>query len=188
MTTISNANSTALLILQQANPVEATKQQQPGADNLEAVANGVGGKIAVSQQPGQAESKISEAMFSVNTVSANKLKLDLIDRAGKALGVDQSDYASKDEFVSAMQGALTKIKTQENGPQAIAAIEKDLGLDKLGVSLEDVVASARDPEREDNLTRALEKQAGKTKDAEKDGSEPQFFRPSELGLYAATPV
>ncbi|TCQ14997.1 hypothetical protein [Rhizobium sp. PP-CC-3G-465] len=186
MTTVSSMNSAALLILQQTNSISATQQQKSVTDDLVAVANGIGGKIGATKQPSQTQSRISESMFNLNNVNVNKLKLDLIERAGKALGVDQNDYASKDEFVSAMQGALSKLKAQDDGQQAIAVIEKGLGLDKLGVTLEDVINSAKNPDREDTLDKALAKQAGKEKEHQSEAL--LTVQPNEIGLYGIANV
>lgn len=160
MTTISKVNSAALAVLQQANAfADASRQDKPGLDKIVAVANGLDDKISVSKQPTQAQSKISEAMFSVTSVDIVKMKLDLIDRTGKALGVDQADYTSREDFVAAIQRAVGHLKL-EGGLQAVFALEKEIGLDKLGLSIDDVINSARDPDSDDKVTKALEKQTG----------------------------
>jgi len=182
MTTVPNVNSAALLILQQANSVAATKQEKSGADNIAAIANGIGDKIGVTKQPGQAESKISESIFSVNSVNVTKMKLDLIDRTGKALGVNRDDYASTNDFVNAMQQAYSKLKT-EGGQLAVMGLEKDLGLDKLGLSIDDVIESAKDSEANDKVTKALEKQAGKTKEDDEASQSMALLQPNAIGLY-----
>lgn len=191
MTFIASTNSAALLILTQANSVNSPEDEKAHSDTLVAVANGVGGKVGASLQPGQAESKISEAMFSVNNVNINKLKLDLIDRAATALGFDESDYETRGQFVSAMRVELVKIAADEGGEQKIAAMEKKLGLDELGVSLMDVVSSARNPEANDRVTQALEEREGvdKDKDEKKDESDddvPSSFQPDEMGIYGGS--
>ncbi|SFB18474.1 hypothetical protein SAMN03159496_02216 [Rhizobium sp. NFR07] len=191
MTFIAGTNSAALLILTQANSVNSPENEKARSDTLVAVANGVGGKVGASLQPGQAESKISEAMFSVNNVNINKLKLDLIDRAATALGFDESDYETRGQFVSAMRVELVKIAADEGGEQKIAAMEKKLGLDKLGVSLMDVVSSARNPEANDRVTQALEEREGvdKEKDEKKDERDddtPSSFQPDEMGIYGGS--
>ncbi|MFK4259938.1 hypothetical protein [Agrobacterium tumefaciens] len=184
MTTVSNVNSVALLMLQQAEPLTTAGQNRSSPDNLVAIANGVSERISVSKQPGQAESKISESMFSVNELSITKMKLDLIDRTGKALGVDQADYASREEFVNAMERALGKLK-MEGGQAAVMALNKELGLDKLGISVEDVINSAKDPDANDKVTKALEKEAGKKADDTDAVSQPLSLKPNEIGLYGA---
>jgi hypothetical protein len=105
------------------------------------------------------------------------MKLDLIDRAGEALGVKKSDYASMDEFVAATKKAFSDLKSKPDGQQAIAKIERDLGLDKLGISLDDLINSAGDPDKNDKVTQALKKQLGE--DAE-GGS---VLRKDEIGRY-----
>lgn len=122
------------------------------------------------------------------------MKLDLIDRTGKALGVNQEDYASRDEFVDAMRRALGKLKI-EGGMAAVMALEKELGLDKLGVSVDDVIASAADPDSNDKLTKALKEEAGILSDEEgneevEGGGEDEdqasaVFQADEIGLYSA---
>jgi hypothetical protein len=184
MAAISSVNSAALLILQQANSVNATESKKSGSDNLLAVANGLDDKIGVTRQPTQAQSKISESIFSVNRESVNKLKLDLIDRTGKALGVAHDDYASKDDFVDAMQKAFGKLKL-EGGDLAVKNLEAELGLDKLGLSILDVIQSARDPQASDKVTKALEKQSGNVKESDEAQRPSLLIQPDEIGLYGA---
>jgi hypothetical protein len=185
MTSISSINSAALLILQQTSATGAAEEEKAAAGDLVAVANGADMKISSTTQPGQAESRISEQMFSVNNVNINKLKMELIDRAAEALGFDESDYDTRGQFASAMRVAVVKLAHYEGGEEQIAAIEKELGLDKLGVSLLDVVSSARNPELDDKVSAALEEREGVEKDEEEegDGSTPSSFRPDEIGLY-----
>ena len=178
MTSISGTmNTAALLILQQTDTVENQKTRP--ADDLIAVANGKTPRIGVESQPTQAQSKISESLFSVNHDSVNKLKLDLIDRTAKALGVDKDDYSTREDFANAMQRALGRL-TIEGGDAALFALEKELGLDKLGISVSDVIASARDPEANDKVTKALEQQIGKVGDTER----PFAIGLHQFGLYA----
>lgn len=183
MTVISGMNNAALLILQQAGSTSATDELKSDAgSSLVAVANGVGGKIGLSAQPGRIESKISEAMFSVENVNINKLKLELIERAGQALGFDESDYETKSQFASAMRKAVIDMQAR-GADQQIAAIEKELGLDELGVSLLDVVSSARNPELDDKVTTALKEREGIEEKEEAEEAEKRSFQPDEIGLY-----
>ncbi len=158
-----------------------SRAEEPRLDKLLAVANG-GAEAGPAGALQQARSKVSEAMFSVNHVSVNELKLDLIERTANALGIDKDDHASRDDFVKAMQKAFGKLKT-EAGDLAVMALEKELGLDRLGVSLHDVIDSARDPEANDKLTKTLEKQWARS--GEHIGSEEQAltYQPDDIGLY-----
>lgn len=182
MTTVPSTNSAALLILQQTASIQSSKEQGAAADDLLAVANGISKQISSDQQPTPAQSKISESLFSVNHVSINKLKMDLIDRTGKALGVDQADFASREDFVDAMQKALGKLK-MEGGDDAVRGLEKELGLDKLGVSIQDVIDSAKDPEANDKLTKALEKQAKIDHRLEEVASQRSLVQLDDVGTY-----
>ena len=71
-------------------------------------------------------------------------------------------------------------------PAGKLQIEKDLGLDKLGVSLEDVINSARDPEQDDKVTEALKKQAGMVDEKEEDADKAVLLKQDEDGTYAPT--
>ncbi|GAC1043034.1 hypothetical protein [Rhizobium sp. No.120] len=165
MTLISNAPSAALASLQQLNKVTTISKQLPSAaDSLIAVATGQTNKVAVSKQPTQAQSKVSEAMFSMSKDSIAKQKLDLIERTGRALGVERSDYSSMDEFVAAMKKVYGEIKVQPGGMGALRALERQLGLDKLGLTIADVIESAQDGGSNDKVTKAFERQAKKEKD------------------------
>lgn len=181
MTIVSTLGSAALQILQPPVSVTAAKRDEAGTDDMIAIANGQTTMVAVGRQPAAAASQVSEAMFSVNAVSVTKMKLDLIDKAGKALGVNQADYDSRNDFVDAMRRALGRLKL-EGGQAAVMGLEKELGLDKLGVSIEDVIDSADDPEANDKLTKALERENGKTDLKDEDLA----AKPDEIGLYGTT--
>lgn len=184
MTSIFNTPSAALAILQQINAATAVSPKQPStASDLIAVASGQADKVAVSRQPTQAQSKVSEAFFGTdNKVNITKMKLDLIERTGKALGIEKDNFVSMDDFIAAMKDAFKKIK---NDPGAVHAIEKDLGLDKLGLSLEDVINSAMDGESNDKVTRALERQLnqGKDKKDDSEAGQPLVVSSDQTGLY-----
>lgn len=179
MTSISSTNQAALLILQQSvSPVNSTDAKKTDGDNLVAIAHGQPAKqtSGVTPQPTAAQSKISESLFSVNDRSVTQMKLDLIDRAGDALGVKKSDYASMDEFVAATKKAFSDLKSKPDGQRAIAKIESDLGL-KLGITLEDLINSADDPDKNDKVTQALKKQLA---EGAEGGS---ILQQDEIGRY-----
>lgn len=180
MTSISSTNEAALLILQQSvSPVNSTEAKKTDGDNLVAIAHGqpVKQTSGMTLQPTAAQSKISDALFSVNDRSVTQMKLDLIDRAGDALGVKKSDYASMDDFVAATKKALSDLKSKPDGQQAITKIEHDLGLDKLGITLDDLINSADDHDSNDKVTRALKKQLA---EGDEGGS---ILQQDEIGRY-----
>ncbi|MES5098674.1 hypothetical protein ABUK73_10620 [Agrobacterium sp. BA1120] len=188
MTIISSQNSSALLILQKTNSPNGVEQEKPQPkDDLVGIASNSKTKIGRPDTSAEAETKISSAIYSVHHVNVNKLKLDLIDRTGKALGVDQKDYDTRTDFVNAMQRALGKLRI-EQGEAAVIALEKELGLDKLGVSIDDVINSASDPEGNDKVTKALKKEAGISDEEGLEDITASLFQPDELGLYGAVKV
>lgn len=174
--------SIALLILRQSGAVDnASAEKRKDADLIVASANSIGGTVRSVKQPTRAASTISDSMFSVNHVNVTKLKLELIERTGKALGVVKEDYAAADEFASALRRAVSRFKFL-GGPTAVMALERELGLTRLGVTLDDVVNSAGDPDANDKLTKALEKQAGKIGDKDQT-SGALLLHTDEIGLY-----
>ncbi|MCC7252689.1 hypothetical protein [Hyphomicrobium sp.] len=182
-------NSTALLILEQVRPSPASAvKQRPAADQLVAAANGV--PIGGAGKPSRAaQAKIVEAMFSANTVDANKLKIKLMERLGKEFGFSPGDFETSAAFGAAVRDAVGQLKMQEGGHQIVAAIEKKLGLDKLGLTLDALVNALIDPESEDGLKleTALRKQAAEeAKASGKDAARALLTlmtQRDEAGLY-----
>lgn len=89
---ISAVNSAVLLTSRSALPASAGKTASAGLD-LIAMANGVSGPKTYGAGR-QLQAKISDSMFSVNSLDSNKLKIDLFDRVGKIFKVDRADFES----------------------------------------------------------------------------------------------
>jgi hypothetical protein len=143
MMPVSSANI-ALQILQQSDAVG--RAQNPGA-------------VGQASQPTPSP---RTDWFGVNSQSLTQLKVDLYRRVGEALGIDQSDYDSPRDYGMALQRAIGQLKLSPNAQLVIAGIEKEVGLDKLGVSLDTVVSAITDPSGtdDDKLDAALEKRFG----------------------------
>lgn len=166
MLSTSTVNSAAMLILQQVRaPGASADAGGSPANGLVAAANGVplSGAAGTSKPSRQAQAKVFEALFSANTVDANKLKIKLMERLGKQFGLALEDFDTQASFASAVRDAIGQIRQQENGYLQLAAIEKELGLDKLGITLDQLVNALIEPDGEDSqkLEAALRKQAGK---------------------------
>jgi hypothetical protein len=160
MTAISSVNATALAILQRpVSPLGPAEDARTTAVRLVAAANGVapeqisGADLEASRRRSEVE-----AMFSVNAPNLNQMKLDLYKRVGEALGIDQSKYDSMPAYWLALKITVAKVLEQENGAAILRGIERDLGLNKLGVSLETVIDAIVDPDANKELTEALEDQ------------------------------
>ncbi len=81
-------------------------------------------------------------------VDIQQLKFNLFRRAGEELGVKMDDFKDPGEFASALRTVIGKIKMTPDGATVLAALEKKLGLDKLGVSIDDLVDAISSPDGE----------------------------------------
>jgi hypothetical protein len=176
MPSISALSSAAALFLRPQRPASSNAS---AGDNLIASVNSVSGHAGASSLT-QAQGKINESMFSVNNTDATQMKARLFERVGKEFGIKQEDYDSLSSYGSAIKIALDDLK--QKSPSSIAAIEKKLGLDELGVSLETVVNAIIDPQGsdDDRLDAALNKKIG---EIAKGGSNTPTQQPDEIGLY-----
>ncbi|KUM28376.1 hypothetical protein AU467_34855 [Mesorhizobium loti] len=165
------------MVLQQQTPALTPRS---AADSLVASINRASGSDhSGSGSPlTQGQAKISQSMFSVNSLNVTATKVRLMERAGKEFGIDQADFESVTSYGSAVKNAVEALKRQS--PSAIAEIEKQLGLDQLGVSLDTLVNAIVDPQGSDRLDAALEKQVG---DDGKDEARAAPLQPDEIGLY-----
>ncbi|TPJ48528.1 hypothetical protein [Mesorhizobium sp. B2-7-1] len=163
----SMLNTTALVILQQRLP-----------PNPRAAAN-----IGIAAGPAaiplmQSAPALSATMFSVDSLNITAVKVRLMERAGKEFGVDQADYESVSSYGAAVKSAVEALKRQS--PSAIAEIERQLGLDQLGVSLDTLVGAIVDPRGTDNesLGAALKQHEGGQGEGDLAS-----VQPDELRLY-----
>ncbi|RRH94970.1 hypothetical protein EH240_25885 [Mesorhizobium tamadayense] len=158
-------NNPALLILQ---------QQRSSAPARSATDSRAGS--GAGSPPLQAPAEMSQSIFSVNSLNITATKVWLMERAGKEFGVDQADYESVFSYGSAVRNAVEALKRQS--PSAIAGIEKQLGLDQLGISLDMLVDAIVDPAGSDGdrLDAALEMHLGEI-------AEPASTQSDEIGLY-----
>lgn len=109
----------------------------------------------------RAKEKIDAYLFDASYVSTNELKIQLMDRLGKVLGLEKMEdesgysYGKKLEDLVKDMDYATKRK-----------VEKDSGLADLGISLDTMIAAIKNPYGDDGqaLNAALEKQAGGGKD------------------------
>ncbi|RUT99647.1 hypothetical protein EOD23_24765 [Mesorhizobium sp. USDA-HM6] len=178
MSSISALNNAALLILQPQRPTSAAI-----GDSLVASINGVSAGTGAGLPLTQARARITESMFSVNNLDATQMKARLFERVGKEFGIDQDDYDSLFSYGSAIKTALDDLK--QKSPSRIAEIEKKLGLDELGISLDTLVNAIVDPNGGDGdkLDAALEKKAGDHGRGEGKAASHTPTQPDEIGLY-----
>src|SRR5690606_33681004 len=94
----------------------------------------------------QAKTKIAESFFKPNAPSVTELKLHLMKRLGDELGIEFEDHETNASFGKAVKAAIDDIKRQPGGLAVLSSIEKKLGFDKLGFSLDTFVDALIDPE------------------------------------------
>lgn len=149
------ATSLMQSVLDDINERSKKRQEETGAKpKVDPV---IEAKISASEDARRAKDKIAEALFGLNQVDINEMRMDLIEQLGHELGIDvekaKSSYSLGSAFEEAIKGLDRSAKTK---------IEKTLGLDELGITLDHFVASVKNPYGDDNdrLKDALEKKAG----------------------------
>ena len=169
MTSVAPMANVALQILSQRPVLSvgtgAQRNQAPALTTIDLAAAG--------------KSKVAGAVFDASTPDVTQLKMDLFKRTGAALGVDEEDYASGKDYGAALSAAVAAIKSRPGAEFAILKIEKDLGLDKLGISLATVIDAIADPSSgaDNELTAALEAQMAP------DRTKKLSIHQDSLGLY-----
>jgi hypothetical protein len=111
--------------------------------------------------PSQSSAIAFESIFSVNHVDATEMKVNLMERVGKTFGLELDDFADAGAMAKVIDGL---IKDMDKGQ--IAAIEKELGLDELGVSLDEMLDAMKEPGgvADQKLDAALREEAGEILD------------------------
>ncbi|PSJ61228.1 hypothetical protein [Pseudaminobacter soli (ex Li et al. 2025)] len=162
----------SLVLMQKRAPFQ-TSPASPSA-NLLAVANGV----AKAADNGGLAATSSDDMFGTNTTDVTAKKVHLVERLAKSLGVEQEDYDSDAAFYKALKVEIAKLKRDPEGLNKIAAIEKDLGLTELGISLDMFMNAILDPSGDD--AKRVDAALGK---AAKDLAHGTAIEMDEIGIY-----
>lgn len=149
------------------------------------VANG-----AVSSGSGvtaQAQAKVNVALFDRGTPDVHEMRVRLMERVGGALGLKPEDFDTASAFGSAVKDKIAEIKRQPNGMLALMKIEKDVGLDKLGISLDEFADALIDPagSAAEKLGAALRKKIDEDLGAGKETQRAlqALMQTNEGGLY-----
>jgi hypothetical protein len=186
MSSIPSLASSAITILERANAAFASKEASPpaGGDLLK-IANGlVSGSSGLTAL---AQAKVNEALFDRGTPDVHEMRVRLMERVGDALGLKPEDFDTVSAFGSAVKDKIAEIKRQPNGVLALMKIEKDVGLDKLGVSLDEFADALIDPagSAAEKLDAALEKKIDEDLGAGKltERALQAFMQTNEAGLY-----
>lgn len=173
------SSSIALQILQQSNVPPVPKEEPATGNVLLAAANDVENPT-VSDAQSRAKAKVSESLFDTK-VDAQQMKIHLYRRLGELLGVDMDSYADASDYTKALKEAVQDIKLSPNGANILDELEKELGLDDLGISIDEFISAMDDPDGEagKKLNAALEPAL------DKDGKDgPGKVGVDDLGLYS----
>ncbi|MAS05598.1 MAG: hypothetical protein CL534_13075 [Ahrensia sp.] len=167
-------NSGAVQILRLDRPSLADGEK-PAAADIAATANGVSSHFR------NAQAAASESVFSASHVDITEMKMQLIEKTGKAFGIERDDYATQSDYGKAIKAVVSQISRMENGDRVLAGIARDLGLDDLGISINTLVGAIIDPGGKDDkkLDQALREAAGEN-DASAGGVSVLV---DDLGLY-----
>lgn len=186
MSPVSSPNATALMVLQQTAALD--KGRNDRKPDLVSIANGVSAPGEARVQSGPKVVHPVNDMFSVMSVDINKMKINLMERVGKELGVSFDDYEKASDFGRALQEAVNEIKMSPNGDVVLRRIERQVGLDKLGISLDEFVQAIIDPEGRaaEKLDAALLREAGgEALELVEDDDQVQGWpRIDEIGIYS----
>ncbi|MGW9230102.1 hypothetical protein ACWGPT_04445 [Pseudorhizobium sp. NPDC055634] len=102
-------------------------------------------RVSASTEAKRAKDKIAEALFSLNHVDPNQLKIELIERLVGKLGMDLEENRSNYALGKAIEDAL-----KELDPVELMKLERDLGLRAMGITLDTLVAAIKNPHGDDN--------------------------------------
>lgn len=179
MSTVPSLQGAAALLLRPTHSGVQAPGPALAGNAVLASANGM--KLIVDPATKQAQVKVSEVLFESDRVNTLTLKVHLMERAAGALGVKKDEFTSDADYRAAIRQAFVELSLKPDARRRIAAIEKDLGLDKLGVSLKTLVdaTAAEDPKANEKLDAALAKHA-QTLDGDR---EPARVLMSEIGVY-----
>ncbi|WP_411053309.1 hypothetical protein, partial [Tritonibacter sp. SIMBA_163] len=86
--------------------------------------------MSASAEAKRSEGKIAEALFSINNVDPNELKMQLTERLAAKLGIDLEEERSNYSLGKAIEEAAKSLDSTQ-----ISELEEDLGLKTAGVSL-----------------------------------------------------
>lgn len=168
MLPLTSSSSTALLVLQQADERSRSGQRAEVAVSETGSAPFAGAPLPIGE------------MGSVTSPDLVAMKTHLTERLGDRLGLSLDDFDTASGFGRELKRLVDRIATRQDGDLAIMRFEHELGLDRLGVPLGELVDAMIDPEggAAARLGEALLREAG-------DGSHASGRpRIDEIGLYS----
>ncbi len=113
-------------------------------------------RISASDEAKRARDKIASALFGSGNVDPNELKMDLMERLAKEVGLDPDEARSNFKFGKAVEDIVKELPDEQ-----VRKIEEDIGLKDLGVTMDSLIAAIKNPYADDaqRLNDALTKKA-----------------------------
>lgn len=102
-------------------------------------------RVSASEDAKRAREKITSALFGTNRTDPNELKIDLIDRLARKLGLDTDEARSNYRLGEALKDLLKPMDLLQ-----ISKLEEELGLKDIGVSIKTLLAAIQNPYGDDN--------------------------------------
>lgn len=120
-------------------------------------------RMSMDETRVRAKERIETYLFDSSQVSVNELKVQLMERLGEAIGIKQLDDESGFGWGRKLEAALSSMDYA-----AKRALEKEIGLDDLELSIDTLVAAIKNPYADDaeRLKAALELKAGGGSDSQ----------------------
>ncbi|RLQ88453.1 hypothetical protein [Notoacmeibacter ruber] len=194
MLPISSSNNVVALRLVEQIGVRQPAENNDGQDrstSMIAVSQGLSIESASSGTSQNARHRISESVFDASHIDVTEQKMKLFTDVGEALDIREDDFDTPLAYATALRIKVNELLEDETGlgREQIRTIEKDLGLDELGFTLEDVINAIANPdgESDEKLYDALdEKYNGPEEQKEtEDASEDLSRKLDEFGRYDA---
>lgn len=90
---------------------------------------------------------VPKDLFSIHNVTPTEVKVNLYQRAGEALGLDINSIDA--DFGAQVMQTFDDLKSQPDGAERLEEISRNLDLDELGLSLEQLARAIAEPNGED---------------------------------------
>ncbi|WP_150132732.1 hypothetical protein [Neorhizobium sp. SOG26] len=196
-----------LLPTQQAHGLAATSQMQSMLDSIEEQRKReeeqrtgkekdrlLEARISASEDAKRTRDKIASALFGSNQADANQLKMDLLERLAKKLGLDTDEARSSFKFGKAVEDLVKDMR-----PDQIRALSDDIGLSELDISMDTLIAAIKNPYGDDSerlkdaLTRKvnggrIDADLGRVLQRMDDVADPKTLEELKLGPQGGDPA
>ncbi len=132
----------------------------------------------------QAQASATQSVFDRQTPDINEMKINLMERLGKEFNISLDDFESSRAFGLAIKRVVQAIKYKQDGMGYLIELERKLGLDKLGISIDTLIGAMIDPKGHDNekLEAALRTKIDDVSDTDEKKAIAAFLS-EETGLY-----